>query len=99
MASSGPKTTVIRNGTLIDGTGKPARRNEAIVIEGNRIKSVGALPPEVTLEDRRILEATDPDVPLDPRGERHMASDEPGIVMRRVIKRLIERHERGAAAE
>ena len=53
MSSSGPKTTVIRNGTLIDGTGKPARRNEAIVIDGNRIKSVGALPPEITLDDHR----------------------------------------------
>ena len=39
------KTLVIRNGTLIDGSGNPAGRNDAIVIEGNRIKSVGALPP------------------------------------------------------
>ena len=38
------KTLVIRNGTLIDGSGKPSARNDAIVIEGNRIKSVGALP-------------------------------------------------------
>ena len=41
------KTLVIRNGTLIDGSGQPASRNDAIVIEGNRIKSVGALPPDV----------------------------------------------------
>src|SRR5580658_6156662 len=59
MSSSGPTTTVIRNGTLIDGTGKPARRNEAIVIEDNRIKSVGALPPDVTLEDRRNVQVID----------------------------------------
>ena len=39
------KTLLIRNGTLIDGSGKPAARNDAIVVEGNRIKSVGALPP------------------------------------------------------
>ena len=38
------KTLVIRNGTLIDGSGQAAARNDAIVIEGNRIKSVGALP-------------------------------------------------------
>ena len=46
------KTLVIRNGTLIDGSGHAAARNDAIVIEGNRIKSVGALPTDVRLEDR-----------------------------------------------
>src|SRR5438132_1251812 len=50
------KTLVVRNGTLIDGSGRPSSRNEAIVIEGNRIKSVGALPPDVALEDRRSVE-------------------------------------------
>ena len=59
MSSSGPKTTIIRNGTLIDGTGKPARRNDAIVIEGNRIKSVGALPPEIAIDDRRNVRVID----------------------------------------
>jgi imidazolonepropionase-like amidohydrolase len=53
------KTLVIRNGTLIDGSGKAALRNDAIVIEGNKIKSVGALPPDVTLEDRRNVEVID----------------------------------------
>src|SRR5436190_6113222 len=53
------KTLVVRNGTLIDGSGKPAARNEAIVIEGNRIKSVGPLPPNVVLEDRANVEAID----------------------------------------
>jgi len=57
--SAAPKTLVIRNGTLIDGSGKPAGRNDAIVIEGNRIKSVGALPPDVTLEDRRNVQVID----------------------------------------
>ena len=40
------ETLVVRNGTLIDGSGKLSARIEAIVIEGNWIKSVGALPPE-----------------------------------------------------
>lgn len=53
------KTLVIRNGTLIDGSGKPAARNDAIVIEGNRIKSVGPLPADLQLEDRRKVEVVD----------------------------------------
>ena len=51
MASS---TIVIRNGTLIDGSGDAPRKNDALVIEGNRIRSIGALPPELRLEDERI---------------------------------------------
>ena len=42
---------IIRNGTLIDGSGGPPVKNDAIVIEGNRIKSVGAVPPGLMLED------------------------------------------------
>ena len=53
------KTLVIRNGTLIDGSGKGASRNDAIMIEGNRIKSVGPLPPDVALEDRRRVDVID----------------------------------------
>lgn len=48
------KTLVIRNGQLIDGSGKPTSPNDAIVIEGNKIKSVGALPPSVQLQDRTV---------------------------------------------
>src|SRR5437763_6387236 len=59
MSASATKTLVIRNGTLIDGSGKPAARNDAIVIEGNKIKSVGALPPDVVLEDRKNVEVID----------------------------------------
>jgi imidazolonepropionase-like amidohydrolase len=59
MSATAKKTLVVRNGTLIDGSGKPSARNDAIVIEGNRIKSVGALPPEVQLEDRRTVEVID----------------------------------------
>ena len=33
MSSNGNRTTVIRNGMLIDGSGNPPTQNEAIVIE------------------------------------------------------------------
>jgi imidazolonepropionase-like amidohydrolase len=59
MQMSSDRTLVIRNGTLIEGSGKPAGRNEAIVIEGNRIKSVGPLPPDIPIEDRRRVEVID----------------------------------------
>jgi imidazolonepropionase-like amidohydrolase len=53
------KTLVIRNGTLIDGSGKAAAKNDTIVIKDNRIDSVGALPPDIHLEDRRTVEVID----------------------------------------
>jgi imidazolonepropionase-like amidohydrolase len=59
MSGNAPKTTVIRNGTLIDGKGAPARRNDAIVIAGNQIKSVGPLPPDISLDDRRNVAVID----------------------------------------
>src|SRR5260370_12979309 len=59
MSAVPRKTLVVRNGTLIDGSGRPAARNDAIVIEGSRIKSVGALPGDVQLEDRRSVEVID----------------------------------------
>ena len=59
MTAAGHKTLVVRNGTLIDGTGKSAARNDAIVIEGNRLRSVGALPADIELEDRRAVEVID----------------------------------------
>jgi imidazolonepropionase-like amidohydrolase len=34
---------IIQNGTLIDGSGSPPTTNQAIVIEGNRITSIGPL--------------------------------------------------------
>jgi N-acyl-D-aspartate/D-glutamate deacylase len=46
MTTASHKTLVVRNGTLIDGSGKAAARNDAVVIEGNRIRSVGALPAD-----------------------------------------------------
>jgi imidazolonepropionase-like amidohydrolase len=59
MSATSKKTLVVRNGTLIDGSGKQAVRNDAIVIEGNRIRSVGALPGDVELDDRRTVEVID----------------------------------------
>ena len=59
MASNGNATTVIRNGTLIDATGNEACYNEAVVIEGGRIRSVGGLPPDVNLEDRDNVRTID----------------------------------------
>ncbi len=52
-------TLVILNGTLIDGTGRPPVPNEAIVVEGNRIRSVGRLPEDVRLEDRAHVDVID----------------------------------------
>jgi len=57
--SAAKTTLVIRNGTLIDGSGKAANRNDAVVIEGNKIKSVGALPADIHLEDRKTVDVID----------------------------------------
>src|SRR5437667_5290373 len=53
------KTLVVRNGTLIDGSGKPAPATVPIVLEGNKAPVVGALPPDLQLEDRRNVEVVD----------------------------------------
>jgi imidazolonepropionase-like amidohydrolase len=47
MGSQGKKTLVIQHGTLIDGSGAPPTPNQAIVIEGNRITSIGLLPEDI----------------------------------------------------
>jgi len=52
-------TLVIRNGTLIDGTGAPAVRNDALVIEDNRIASVGTLPAPLSLADPHKVRVID----------------------------------------
>ena len=49
-ATAAATTLVVRGGTLIDGTGKPPLENSAIVIEGERFKTVGkageiSIPP------------------------------------------------------
>lgn len=47
----------------------------------------------VTMEDRYILEGTDCDVPLDNRvAERSVATDKPGVLMRRKLLKLLAEH-------
>jgi imidazolonepropionase-like amidohydrolase len=52
-------TLVIRNGTLIDGTGAPPAANDSVVIHDNRIVSVGALPPDVQPADVKNVSVID----------------------------------------
>ena len=51
MGGNGSKTLVIRNGTLIDGSGEAPIANDAVVIEGNRIRSIGPIPEDVQARD------------------------------------------------
>ena len=55
---------------------------------------VVAFDRAVTLEDKRILESCDADVPLaDTDGEEmHMRTDYPGVVMRRMLAKLLADH-------
>ncbi|MFK8184925.1 MAG: Rieske 2Fe-2S domain-containing protein [Phormidesmis sp.] len=46
----------------------------------------------VTLEDKRILESTDPDVSLMPSQEEHMFTDRPGIMIRKKVAALLKAH-------
>ena len=50
---------VIRNGTLIDGTGAQPAPNDAIVVRDNRIASVGPLPPDVQPADAKTVTTID----------------------------------------
>ncbi|MCH7841199.1 MAG: amidohydrolase family protein [Chloroflexi bacterium] len=59
MSNTESKTLVIRNGTLIDGSGAPAVENTAVVIQGNRISSVGDLPGGINLEDTAKVDVID----------------------------------------
>ncbi len=61
MSSNGKQAIVIRNGTLIDSNGGPPVDSDAIVVEGNRITSVGPVPGGMNLEDTdkvRVIDAT-----------------------------------------
>ncbi|MBL8837333.1 MAG: aromatic ring-hydroxylating dioxygenase subunit alpha [Alphaproteobacteria bacterium] len=62
--------------------------------EQTKAADVIAFDRKVTLEDQPILESTDPDVPLDHASgeEFHMASDKPGLVMRRRMRDLLAAH-------
>ena len=51
-----------------------------------------AFDRQVTLEDKTVLESTDPDVPLDLNREQHMAADKPGIIMRHRLAALLKHH-------
>jgi phenylpropionate dioxygenase-like ring-hydroxylating dioxygenase large terminal subunit len=53
-----------------------------------------AFDRRVTEEDRAILESTDFDAPLDMNSgvERHMPSDQPGLLMRRMLHDLLAAH-------
>ncbi|MEM9154178.1 MAG: aromatic ring-hydroxylating dioxygenase subunit alpha [Cyanobacteria bacterium P01_F01_bin.33] len=55
-------------------------------------REIVAFDRQVTLEDKRILESTDDDVPLMMRAEEHMFSDKPGIMVRRKILALLKAH-------
>lgn len=53
---------------------------------------VVAFDRAVTLEDKRILESTDYDVPLRASVEQHMMTDKPGLVMRKKLAALLKAH-------
>ena len=55
-------------------------------------EKVIAFDRAVTLEDKRVLETTTWDVPLDMAEELHMPSDRPGIEMRRRLAALLAAH-------
>ncbi len=56
-------------------------------------EQVIAFDRRVTLEDKVVLETTDPAVPLDniEGFEEHMASDRPGLLMRKKIRQVCDR--------
>jgi imidazolonepropionase-like amidohydrolase len=59
MPDNRKQILVIRNGMLIDGSGLEAAENEAVVIEGNRITSVGRLPEDLQIADTDNVEVID----------------------------------------
>lgn len=61
MGSHHDQMLVIRHGTLIDGSGGAPAPNEALVIEGNRIRSMGRLPEDLRLEapgEAQVIDAS-----------------------------------------
>lgn len=59
MAADSKKTIVIRGGTLIDGAGNAPVENQALVIEGNRIRSIGPVPADANPADADKFEFID----------------------------------------
>jgi len=49
-----PATLVLRGGSVVDGTGAPARRAD-VAVDGDRIVAVGDLPEHV---DAQVVDAT-----------------------------------------
>ncbi|MFQ3613802.1 MAG: aromatic ring-hydroxylating dioxygenase subunit alpha [Cyanobacteriota bacterium] len=58
--------------------------------------NVIAFDRQVTLEDKQVLETTDPDTPLDIHQEEHLFTDKPGILMRRKLAALFQKAEEGS---
>lgn len=68
--------------------------------EQAKAEDVIAFDRVVTDEDRDILESTEFDVPLDQTGiEMNMPSDRPGVLMRRMLARMIAEHQAKVPAE
>ncbi|PKB68932.1 MAG: hypothetical protein BZY81_00045 [SAR202 cluster bacterium Io17-Chloro-G4] len=59
MSSNEKQALVIRNGTLIDSNGGPPIENDAIVVDGNKISSVGPVPGGMNLEDTEKVRVID----------------------------------------
>lgn len=57
-----------------------------------RAEDIVAFDRQVVGEDRVVLESTNFDTPLDVTVEQHMASDQPGIVMRRKLAALLKQY-------
>ncbi|MGP1387012.1 MAG: aromatic ring-hydroxylating dioxygenase subunit alpha [Thainema sp.] len=55
-------------------------------------QDVIAFDRAVTLEDKRILESTDYDVPLSPSQEEHMLTDRPGVMIRKKVAALLREY-------
>ncbi|MBD2019439.1 Rieske (2Fe-2S) protein, partial [Leptolyngbya sp. FACHB-36] len=57
-----------------------------------KAENIIAFDRAVTTEDKAVLESTDYDTPLDLSEEQHMATDQPGIIMRRKLAALLRQH-------
>lgn len=57
-----------------------------------KAENIIAFDRAVTAEDKAVLESTDYDTPLDLSEEQHMATDQPGIIMRRKLAALLRQH-------
>lgn len=57
-----------------------------------KAEDIIAFDRSVTAEDQAVLESTDYDTPLDLAAEQHMASDQPGVIMRRKLAALLREY-------